>query len=157
MPRDSETQYEQDRLGNEKAKLDELRAQEGNSGLGTSDGIVNIGSADTGVYKTAYSIPTHASRVIAVQVWGFNSVGSGNNTFTLGEATLNGTGSIVSTTQRSVPIAVGSGSTRVETYKGLPFTKAIAVSSEFQGQVGVAVISDHDREDDTAVEVTQTP
>jgi len=157
MPRREETQFEQDRLGNENAKLDKLRAREGMSGLDTSNGIANIGSADTGSYKTVYSIPTHASRAIAVQVWGYNSVGSGNNTFTLGQSTLNGSGSITSTVQRSVPIAVGSASTRVETYKGLPFDSAISVKSEFQGQVGVAVISDHDREDEPAVEVTQSP
>lgn len=150
-------EYEQDRLGNERKKIDTLRAQEGNEGLDTDEGIAEIGSAGTGSSQLLYSKPTHAQRVFVTQVWGFNSVGSGDNSFILEEATLDGSNSISSSKQRSVPIVVDSATTRVEEYEGMEFDGAISVNSEFQGQVGIAVVSDHEEYHEPASEQTESP
>lgn len=155
MAREEEVQYEQDRLGNENRRLDDLRAQEGKNGLTNDDGLVEIGSADTGSSVLIYSKPTHAQQVIPIQLTAFNSVGSGTNTFVLEEATLDGSNNITSTTQRSVPIEVSSGETRIVDYHGLPADRALSVDSEFQGQIGVAVISDHQEEHEPASEQTE--
>lgn len=144
MGRDEEVQFEQDRLGNERRKIDSLRAQEGMVGSSADDeGIEDIGSAGTGTVTTLYSLPAHADAVYVSLIHAFNSVGSGANTFTLYEVTLDSGGNITDQTQRSVPINVASGATRSIGYEGLEFNKAIGVSSEFQGQIGVAVKSDH--------------
>lgn len=157
MVHSREEQFEQDRIGNVRRKLDTLRAQEGMAGLDTDEGIANIGSAETATDVLLLSKPTHAQRMIGVQIQAFNSVGSGANTFTLKQATLNGSNSITSTTQRSVPIEVASGATRILEYKGIPFDRAISVESEFQGQIGIAVISDHHEENEPASEITESP
>ena len=143
MGRDEITEYEQDRLGNERKKLDQLRAQEGMSGADADDeGIEEIGSAETGTSLTVYSIPTHADQVMLDLIHAHNSAASAG-TFTVQEAELDGSGNIVSTTRRSVPINVAADATRAIGYEGLPFENAIAVESEFAGVIGFAVLSDH--------------
>lgn len=157
MSREEVEKYAQDRLGNVRRDIDELRAAEGQAGLDTGDGIVEVTSGETGTPVLAYSAPTHASQVILTGLDAFNSVGSGYNTVKVLEAELDSNGSITSTTQRSVPIQVGSGSTRTEDYEGLPFENHIAVESEFEGQIGVSVISDHHEEDEPAYTTQESP
>lgn len=155
MTRQEEEQFEQDRLGNSRRKLDTLRAQEGNVG-GGDDGLLEFTtSAQTGTQRVLYSLPTHASQVIVTKLQAHNSQGTAGS-FYISEADLDGNGSITSTTRRSVNINVGSLETSTTEYEGKPFEKAIAVQSEFQGQIGVAVISDHHEEDEPASEVTGT-
>lgn len=153
MTRNEEVQYEQDNLGNERRKIDTLRAQEGMVGGDDADqGIENIGSAETGTVTTLYSLPTHADQVYLSMIQAFNSVGSGANTFSLYELNLDGSGNITGQTKRSVPINVASGATRTLGYEGMEFNKAIGVESEFQGQIGVAVLSDHEEYSEQASE-----
>lgn len=142
MTRGEEVQYEQDELGNERRKLDNLRAQEGMSGTTSDDsGIASIGTAETGSDVLLLSKPTHADEMILDLIHAYNSQSS--DTFRIKQATLDGSNSISSTTQRSVPINVDSESTREIDYEGDAFDKAIAVESQFQGEIGIAVISDH--------------
>lgn len=146
--------YQQDRLGNTRRELDQLRAQEGMAGSDSDDeGIQEVGTADTGSDLLVYSTPTHSDRVILDLVHAHNSAAS-EGTFQLFEASLNSSGSIVSTTRRSVPINVAAGVTRAIGYEGIPFENSIAVNSEFAGQVGVAVISDHDQSSEPESEQT---
>lgn len=157
MPRDEEVQYEQDRLGNERKKLDTLRAQEGNAGgFDNGEGLARIQSADTGSAQSVYSAPTHADRVWLTRAWGYNSVGSGRNTFHLveGEAHPNG---FSNTTRRSIDIEVNSSNTRPIDISGKEFTEDIGVVSEFEGQVGIEVIVSHRQENEPNTEVTGTP
>lgn len=144
MTRQDQTQYEQDRLGNERRKLDTLRAQEGKV---TSDsGLTEIQSADTGSVQILHSAPSHSDQVILDQIRGFNSVGSGNNTMTMYGIQIDSNGNITSSERRSVPLVVGSGSTATYEYDGEPFQNSIGVSSEFQGWIGVGVYSDHEEQ-----------
>lgn len=142
MTREQEVQYEQDRLGNENRKLDTLRAQEGMAGENDETGIVNIGSASTGTDVIAYSLPTHVDEAIVTELHAYNSTGTGG-TYSLFELDLDGNGSVVSSTRRSVPIEVVSEATRINSYEGLPFDKAIGVNADFEGFVGVGLIADH--------------
>lgn len=143
MGREEVTEYEQDRLGNERKKLDQLRAQEGMTGADADDeGIETIGTADTGTSLTVYSIPTHADQVILDLIHAHNSVAS-SGTFTIQELELDGNGNITDSTRRSVPINVAAGATRTLGYEGLPFENAIGVDSEFGGVIGFAVLADH--------------
>lgn len=142
MTREEEVQYEQDELGNERRKLDTLRAQEGMAGTTSDDsGIASIASGDVGSDVLILSKPTHADEMILDLIHAYNSQSS--DTFRIKEATLDGSNSITSTTRRTVPIVVGSEETREIEYEGDTFDKAIAVESQFQGEIGVAVISDH--------------
>jgi hypothetical protein len=144
MPRDENTQYEQDRLGNENRKLDTLRGQEGQQ---TGDsGLTEIGSADTDSVNTLYTLPDHADRVFVTRAYGFNSVASGNNTFTLFDVELDSDGNITSSNRRSVPLTVGSASTDHYEYEGRAFENDIGVESEFEGWVGIGLVVDHDEE-----------
>lgn len=157
MPRDQEVQFEQDRLGNERRKLDTLRAQEGNAGgFDNGEGLARIQSADTGSAQSVYSASTHANRVWITRVWGYNSVGSGRNTFHLveGEAHPNG---ISNTTRRTVDIEVNSSNTRSEDIRSKEFTNDIGAVSEFEGQIGIEVIVAHREENEPASEETSTP
>lgn len=152
MVRQQEEQYEQDRLGNTNRKLDTLRAQEGNAGgFDNGEGLTRVTSAETGSAQSVYSAPTHASRAWVTAVWAFNSVGSGLNTFHLVGGTANSggaNGAFSNTTRRSIDIEVASGNTRREPFGSLEFTHDIGVVSEFEGQVGVELIIDHDQEDE---------
>lgn len=145
MVRDEEVQYEQDRLGNERKKLDTLRAQSGMVD-GTEEGIVHVGSADTGSTLIAFSLPTNVDKAIVRTVEGFNSVGSGDNTMSLYSLSLDSNGNISSSQRRSVPIEVQSSNTRKHDYDGKPFTQAIGISAEFEGYVGVSIIADHEED-----------
>lgn len=143
MGREETVEFEQDRLGNERRKLDQLRAQEGMTGADADDeGIEEIGSAETGTSLTVYSIPTHADQVMLDLIHAHNSAAS-SGTFTIQELELDGNGNITGSTRRSVPINVAAGATRAIGYEGLPFENAIGVDSEFAGVVGFAVLSDH--------------
>lgn len=148
--------YPQDRLGNENRELDQLRAQEGMTGADDDDsGIEEIGTADTGSNVLVYSIPTHADQVVLDLIHAHNSAAS-EGTFQVFEASLDSNGAIGSTTRRSVPINVSDGVTRAIGYEGEPFTRSIAVNSEFAGQIGVAVISDHKQSSESASEQTSS-
>jgi len=153
MSREEYEKYVADKEGNSYREIDSLRAQEGVKGLGTKNGLENIGSADTGTVQLLFSRPTHATRMWVKSVTGFNSVGSGANTLTLYDVVLGSGGSITSQTQRSVPLNVSSGSTQTFNYDGDAFSHHVGVSSEFQGQIGVAVISEHQESDEPAESV----
>lgn len=153
-PRQEEVPYEQDRLGNERKKLDKLRAQEGMKGDTADDeGIVTIGTADTGTDILVYSKPTHAQQFMLDLIHAHNSQNT-KASFEVLEAELDGAGNITSTTKRSVLIPVTSVTTRAVGYEGEPFTSALAVNSEFAGEIGVAVIADHHEENEPASEQT---
>jgi hypothetical protein len=152
MVRDEYEEYEQDRLGNTNRKLDQLRAQEGMYGSdGDDEGIQEVGTTDTGTDLLVLSKPTHADQMILDLVHAHNSAAS-DGTFRILEAQLDGSGNITSTTRRSVPINVAAGSTRSLGYEGEPFTNAIAVNSEFAGEIGFAVLSDHKESSEPAIE-----
>jgi len=143
MARDEEVQFEQDRLGNERKKLDTLRAQEGMV-QNDEDGIVQIGSVKAGTDVIAYSLPGHADEVMVDTLEAYNSKSSGNNIVSLYELTLDSSGNITDTTRRSVPIHVSVDETRKFEYDGEPVdADAIGVNAEFEGFVGVSVIVDH--------------
>lgn len=157
MSREQEVQYEQDRLGNERRKIDTLRAQEGNAGgFDNGEGLAHIGSAETGSAQTLYSSPTHADNVYITRVWGFNTVGSGNNTFHLVDGNAHGNG-FSNTTRRTIDIEVASSNTRSEPINAKEFTNDVGVVSEFEGQIGLEVVVDHKEQNEPESEVTGTP
>lgn len=157
-PREEEVQFEQDNQGNERRKLDTVRAQEGNAGgLTGGEGLAEIGSADTGGSVLVYSKPTRATQYYVTRINAFNSVGSGDNTFFLEEQTLDGSNSVSSSEQRSVPFSVASGATREIVYEGLAFDKAAGVVSEFEGQIGISVLVDHEQSDEPNTVQTDAP
>lgn len=158
MTRDQEVQFEQDRLGNENRKLDELRAQGGKVGGGT-EGLREIGSADTGTDLIVYSETAGVDEAIILQLTMHNSGPSGGNTLHLleGDVDANNAGQLSNTTRRSVDYEVVSGNTRVVEYYGKPFSRSIGFSSEFAGQVAVGVVEDRDESTEPGSEDTSTP
>lgn len=157
MTRQQEEQFEQDRLGNVRRKLDTLRAQAGMWGEDDDNGIVNIAGGETDTMTVLYSLPTHTQESILVEVHAHNSNPTSGTTFSLYELDLDGAGAITGSTRRSVPIEVTSATTRILSYEGLPFDKAIGVQSEFEGHIGVGVIDDHHEEEEPASEQTAAP
>lgn len=147
MPREGREQYEQDRLGNVNRKLDTLRAQEGMKGADDEEGIAEITSADTGSLQLLYSLPTHVSRAILTELHATNTQSTAGF-YSLYEVDLDGSGNITGNTRRSVPLEVTSQATRINSYEGLPFEKAVAVDSDFEGFVGAGFVVDHDEEDE---------
>lgn len=143
MTREGEEQYEQDRLGNVNRKLDPLRAQEGMVGEDSEEGIAEITSADTGSLQILYSFPTHVDQAIVTELHGTNTAATGGF-YSLYELDLDGSGNIVGSTRRSVPIEIVSQATRINSYEGKPFEKAIGVESGFAGYVGVGMVVDHE-------------
>lgn len=143
MEREQTEQFEQDRLGNVRRKLDDLRAQEGMKGADSEEGIAEITSGDTGSIQIAYSLPTHTDRAIVTELHATCTIDTGGF-YSLYELDLDGSGNITGSTRRSVPIEVVSQSTRINSYEGLPFEKAIGVEADFEGFVGVGLISDHE-------------
>lgn len=144
MSREEQVEFQQDRLGNEKKKLDTLRAQEGMID-GDDEGIVEVGSANAGLDEvTVLALPDHTDRAIVQTVEAYNSASSGDDTMTLLSLDLDSSGNVNDSTRRSVPIKVPTDSTEKFDYDGKPFEKAIGVSVEFEGYVGVSIISDRD-------------
>lgn len=141
MTRDEVEEYEQDNLGNVSRKIDTIRAQEGMSAE-TDSGILIIGSADTGGNLVVYTPPTHADEYYLSEIHVRNSAGSAGDYY-IQEATLDSGGSITGTTRRSIDYNVASGADETQDYGGEAFTDALAVNSDFGGQVGVEVIVDH--------------
>lgn len=152
MPREKHEEYEQDSSGNVYRKLDTLRGARGQVEASPTEGLLVIGSGDTGSLLALYSQPTDAEQLIVTEVWGFNSGPSGNNSFHLIEGEPDGAGALTNTTRRSVDIVVDSATTRREEYSGEGFTDAIGVSSEFAGQVAVGVVEDHRESSEQDVE-----
>lgn len=136
--------YEQDRYGNVNRELDQLRGQQGMAGAdGDNDGIMDIPAADTGTNQIVYEIPDHTDEAILDLIHAHNDSG-GAGTFRILEATLDSGGNITSTTRRSVLINVADGATRAIGYEGDPFTEdAIVINSGFEGEFGLAILSDH--------------
>lgn len=152
MSRGEEVQYEQDNQGNERRKLDTLRAQEGMD-ENADEGLQEIVSADTGSDLLLYSLPTRAHAAYIDTIHAYNSEASAAN-FALFEAQLDSSGSVTSTTRRTTPINVGASSDTQIGYSGNKFETSIAVNSDFIGWVGVGVIVDHREYDESAVEQT---
>jgi hypothetical protein len=161
MSRDQEVPFEQDRLGNERRKLDTLRAREGFEGVDDESGLVEIGSAetssaptDTSSIQIAYSLPTHTDQAILEEAHAYNG-GSVSGTYSIWELELDNTGSITTQTRRSVPVEVVSAATRINSMHGKPFEGAIGVSAEFEGFVAVGVIADHDQSSEPSTVQTE--
>lgn len=154
MPNRNEN-YPQDRLGNTNRELDQLRSQEGMAGADDDDeGIVTIAAGDVDSDVIVYELPTHADQVILDLVHAHNSTDA-SGTFQLFSATLDSGGSVNATTRRSVPVNVSDGVTRTIGYEGIPFSEdAIVVNSGFEGDIGIAVLSDHDQSSEPASEQT---
>lgn len=143
MSREEHEEYAQDAEGNVYRNLDEFRARRGQVEGTPSEGLVVVGSGDTGSDLAVFSQRSDEDELIVTEVWGHNSGPGGGNTFHLLEGDTDGSGGISNTTRRSVDIEVESGNTRREPYVGEGFTRAIGVQSEFAGQVAVGVMSDH--------------
>lgn len=141
MGRDQEVQFEQDNLGNERRKLDTLRAQEGNSGADGTTGIVEITSADTGTTILLSDLSDHTDEAYVTDLDFYNQNTAGG-TATLFEVEANSNNSVTSSTRRSVPFTVGSASTAQYEYSGDSFEDDIGIQANFTGWVGVGFISD---------------
>lgn len=150
---DKVQEHEQDRYGNRNPKLDQLRGQEGMSGAdGDDDGIMAIAAGDTGTNQIVYEIPEHTDEAILDFIQAHNS-SDATGTFRILEGTLDDQGNIDTTTRRSVLINVASGATRSLGYEGDPFTgDVIIVNSSFEGEFGLAVLSDHKQYNESATE-----
>jgi len=136
--------YLQDRDGNERKELDQLRGQAGMAGAdGDDNGIQTIQAGDVDSDVIVYEVPDSVHEVILDLVHAHNSSGS-PGTFRVKSATLDDNGNIDTTTRRSVLINVAAGVTRVTGYEGESFTEdAIVVESGFEGEIGLAVLNDH--------------
>ena len=157
MPRDEITEYQQDNLGNERKRIDELRAREGGVGGGDNEGITEVVAADVGTNVLLYEKPRHASEVIVLQIEAFSAGAAAGDTFTIYEAETDDAGAITNTTRRTVPINLPAGETITHEYVGSSFADHIAVNSDAAGFFSVGVISDHHEEDEPSIEVTEAP
>ena len=146
-------EYQQDRYGNSNRKLDQLRGQEGMSGANAdNDGILDLAAGDVDTDQIVYEIPDHTDEALLDLIQAHNDSGAAG-TFRILEATLDSDGNITGTTRRSVLINVADGATRVIGYEGDPFTEdAIVVNSSFEGEFGIAVLSDHKEYNEPATE-----
>lgn len=158
MSRNEVEQYEQDRLGNVRRKLDELRASTGQV-AGQEEGLVIV-DGNTGTDLIAYSETADVDEAILLDIVAHNSAPSGDNTFHIvtGDIDSNNDGQLSNTTRRSVDYVVdGSIFTKSFEYRGKPFTQSIGVNSEFEGQVAVGVVEAREEETETDTEDTSTP
>lgn len=150
MPRSEEVAYEQDRLGNERKKLDEIRTREGMV-IGEGNGLLDIADGDTGTELLLLKRPDHADQLHLEQIQAQNE-DAGDGTFFILEVTIDNNDNITGSTRRSIDYDMASNSSRTIGYKGDPFTDHIAVQSTFSGFVGVAAYSDHDESSEPAIE-----
>lgn len=131
MSREQVETFSQDRSGNVNRDIDPIRGQGGmlgqqvNSELGmTARGLTEIASPDTGVYQDLMVLFPDAGRFNVEEIHIFNS-GDSEGTYTLYEAISKGMAGGQTepqyTEQRSVPINVPAGSTKVVSYTGKEF------------------------------------
>lgn len=152
------TQYEQDRLGNENRKLDELRAQ-GGQVESNNEGVLLLNNNETGQDRTVYSKRTGQDELVLMEIHAYNSSPSGNNTFHVveGNPDTGNAGQLSNTTRRSVDFEVLSNNTRIIEYVGKPFRASIGVNAEFGGQFAVGIIEDRKEYESPNTENTGTP
>lgn len=126
--------YAQDRLGNVRRELDEVRAL---GGMYEGNGIVDVEEEDTEEELVIFELPEGAEGVYIEELHAHNS-GTEQGSFQLHSATMDDEGEIEEVVARSVPIVVSGEITRTVSYTGREFSKdAIVVTSEFEGSVGV--------------------
>lgn len=159
MTREEVEQYEQDRLGNVRRKLDELRAQ-GGQVASNREGFVEVKSNRTGTDVIVYSQTAGVDEAIILEIVAHNSAPSGSNTIHLveGPTDANNAGQISNSTRRSVDYVVeASDHTKRIEYHGKEFTENIGVNAEFAGQVAVGVVEVREEETEPNTEDTSTP
>lgn len=154
MTREQKENFAQDRLGNVNRELDPVRSI---SGMEEGDGLVAIAAGDVGSQVVMMEIPDDAAGFSLMEIHAYNSTTSAG-TFQLHSATLDDTGTITSTTRRSVPFNVGSEVGRTISYSGKEFSEdAVVVVSQFEGEVGIGGNMDRPEELEPATEQTSGP
>lgn len=165
MPsREQREQFEQDRLGNVRRRLDEIRGQTGNHAETDSNsdpqGLENIAGGETGSDQILMRIPDTARAFHLTRIHAHNS-GSSEDTFVIKEATLTSGGAVDTSTDRTVPINVAASKTRFIDYGGEEFDQnnvdAIVVNSNFAGDIGIEGYMDRPEEEEPNTEITGTP
>lgn len=162
MGRTENETFKQDRQGNVRRDIDEVRGLDGMEevdGDGDPNGIVEIvtGDDDGATDVILFHIPDDASGFHLEEVHAHN--GSADpGTFTVYTATLNDDGTVNTTTRRSVPLDVDAGATRTISYSGREFEDdAIVVNSNFTGFIGTGGYTDKPEEIEPASEQTEAP
>lgn len=152
--RDQQENFAQDRQGNVNRELDTIRAQ---GGMELDDGLVEIQGGQSDTPLVAMEIPDDARSVSLSEVHIHNN-SPGPGVYTILSATLDSGGSIVGTTERTVPVNVSSGSTRIFSYTGKEFNEdAIAVVGDTTGWVGLGVYVDRPEEIEPDSTITESP
>lgn len=144
MGREEQVNFAQDRLGNEKKELDDVRAQEGNS-ADTNSGIVSVAG---GAQELAYKIPdeAEAAHLSYIMLHLPSSAGAAHSV-RIEDAELDNNNNITSSTDRSVPISVSPGATRTVGYEGSEFSNGGVSVTETTGgastvEVGLSFYTD---------------
>lgn len=146
-------QYQQDSLGNVNREIDDVRGQ---AGMDEDNGLATIGTADVDTEVVLMELPDDAQAAYVYQIDAYNALGTAG-TFTLSEVTLDSSGNIASSTKRTIRESVGSETSRTISYTGGSFNgDAIAVTSSFEGDIGVGVYLDSREEHEPDFEQTNS-
>lgn len=144
-------QYQQDSLGNVNREIDDVRGQ---AGMEEDNGLITIESGDVDTETVIMEIPDDVQDVYIYQIDAYNA-GAESSTFTLSEVTLDDDDDITSSTQRTIRESVGSETSRTISYTGGSFdADAIAVTSSFEGDIGIGVYLDSREEHEPDFEQT---
>jgi len=146
-------QYQQDSLGNINREIDDVRGQ---AGMEEGSGLTTIETADVDSEVVLMELPDDAQAAYVYQIDAYNALATAG-TFTLSEVTLDSGGNITSSTQRTIRESVGSETSRTISYTGGSFdADAIAVTSSFEGDIGVGVYLDSREEYEPDFEQTNS-
>lgn len=151
MGRDETVQFEQDGLGNERRKLDEIRASAGGNAAGENNGLIVVTDEDVDTELVLYEPPSDVDEYYLTGVRAYNEDAEGGNFHVL-EAELDADGNIASSDRRTVNLDMAADVTRNFGYDGDAFEDVIAISSSFSGQVSVSVLLDHKEHNEPASE-----
>lgn len=151
MGREEQIQFEQDRLGNERKKLDQIRSLDGSDAGEENGGLVVISADQVGTEVIFYEPPKNVDEYYLSGLRAYNSGDSGG-TFHLLEAEVDDNGNINSSDRRTVDLDMATGVTRTFGYEGGAFEDAITIVANFEGQVSLSVHLDNKEHTEPAAE-----
>lgn len=141
MGRDQNIEFVQDRLGNERRKLDDVRAYDGSDAGGDNNGLIEISGGEVDADVVAYVPDDDVSEYYLTGIRAFNA-GDSAGQFYISEAELDADGNPTSIERRTVDLDMAAESTRAFGYNGAPFEGVITINSDFEGQISVTVVPD---------------
>lgn len=150
-----QSNYPQDRLGNESRELDEVRAADGMEESG--NGYTQVAGGDTGTLVEVYELPEDVRAFNLELIQAYNGSGAAG-TIQIVEASKDDQGNLTEVARRSIKYNIADGSDISREYLGREFdSDVIAVDASVAVDIAIGGYADAPEEYEPNAEYTQAP